>query len=62
MVLRTSTLGDELLVLLWALLDCPDFRAGVEALGGYSCVETGRRIRCRYARARPGGIENVVRG
>jgi putative molybdopterin biosynthesis protein len=30
---------------LWALLAQPRFRAEVEALGGYSCVETGRRIR-----------------
>lgn len=45
LVLRTSTLEDELLAPLWALLDRPDFRAGVEALGGYSCTETGRRIR-----------------
>ena len=34
-----------LLAPLWALLEQPDFRAEVEALGGYSCAETGRRIR-----------------
>jgi putative molybdopterin biosynthesis protein len=45
LVLRTETLDDELLTPLWALLDRPEFRAGVEALGGYSCAETGRRIR-----------------
>ncbi|MFB4284555.1 molybdopterin biosynthesis protein [Nonomuraea sp. MTCD27] len=45
LVLRTSTLSEELLAPLWALLELPDFRAGVEALGGYSCAETGRRIR-----------------
>ena len=30
---------------LWALLEQPDFRTEVEKLGGYSCAETGRRIR-----------------
>jgi putative molybdopterin biosynthesis protein len=45
LVLRTETLDDELLTPLWALLDRPEFRGGVEALGGYSCAETGRRIR-----------------
>jgi putative molybdopterin biosynthesis protein len=45
LVLRTSMVEDSLLAPLWALLKRPDFQAGVEALGGYSCVETGRRIR-----------------
>jgi molybdopterin molybdotransferase/putative molybdopterin biosynthesis protein len=45
LVLRSGTLADELLAPLWTLLDRPDFRAAVEALGGYSCAETGRRIR-----------------
>lgn len=45
LVLRTSMLEDELLAPLWTLLERPDFQAGVEALGGYSCAETGRRIR-----------------
>jgi putative molybdopterin biosynthesis protein len=45
LVLRTDTFADELLAPLWALLERPEFRAGVEALGGYSCAETGRRIR-----------------
>jgi putative molybdopterin biosynthesis protein len=45
LVLRTETLDDELLTPLWTLLDRPEFRGGVEALGGYSCAETGRRIR-----------------
>jgi putative molybdopterin biosynthesis protein len=45
LVLRTSGLTDELLAPLWTLLDRPEFRAAVEALGGYSCAETGRRIR-----------------
>jgi putative molybdopterin biosynthesis protein len=45
LVLRTSMVKDELLAPLWALLERPDFQAAVEALGGYSCAETGRRIR-----------------
>jgi putative molybdopterin biosynthesis protein len=45
LVLRASMVDDDLLAPLWALLERPDFRDGVEALGGYSCVETGRRIR-----------------
>jgi putative molybdopterin biosynthesis protein len=45
LVLRASTLDDPLLAPLWELLARPAFRAEVEALGGYSCVETGRRIR-----------------
>ncbi|GEL19686.1 molybdopterin biosynthesis protein [Pseudonocardia asaccharolytica] len=44
LVLRADTLTDALLAPLWALLDRPDFRAAVEALGGYSCAETGRRV------------------
>lgn len=45
LVLRTDTRSDELLAPLWTLLERAEFRAGVEALGGYSCAETGRRIR-----------------
>jgi putative molybdopterin biosynthesis protein len=45
LVLRHFGLHDELLAPLWALLERPDFRAEVEALGGYSCAETGTRIR-----------------
>ncbi len=45
LVLRASTLDDPLLAPLWELLARPAFRAEVEALGGYSCEETGRRIR-----------------
>jgi len=45
LVLRVGGLGDALLAPLWTLLDRPDFRTAVEALGGYSCAETGRRIR-----------------
>jgi putative molybdopterin biosynthesis protein len=45
LVLRADTVDDPLLAPLWALLADDDFRAEVEALGGYSCIETGRRIR-----------------
>jgi putative molybdopterin biosynthesis protein len=45
LVLRASTLDDDLLAPLWALLQQDHFREHVEALGGYSCRETGRRIR-----------------
>jgi putative molybdopterin biosynthesis protein len=45
LVLRTGGLSEELLEPLWTLLDRSDFRTSVEALGGYSCAETGRRIR-----------------
>ncbi|MFI7452368.1 molybdopterin biosynthesis protein [Nonomuraea sp. NPDC049714] len=45
LVMRTGALSEESLAPLWALLERPDFRAEVEALGGYSCAETGRRIR-----------------
>lgn len=45
LVVRADALDDPLLAPLWALLDDPAFRGGIEALGGYSCVETGRRVR-----------------
>ncbi len=45
LVLRAELVDDDLLAPLWALLARPDFRADVEKLGGYSCRETGRRIR-----------------
>ena len=45
LVLRTDTVETPLLEPLWALLADPEFRGRVEALGGYSCTETGRRIR-----------------
>jgi putative molybdopterin biosynthesis protein len=38
-------LDDPRLAPLLALLADPGFRARVEALGGYSCAETGRRLR-----------------
>ncbi len=45
LVLRADTLDDPLLAPLWALLADKDFRTKVEALGGYSCEQTGERIR-----------------
>ncbi len=46
LVLRAAVAGrTSVLAPLWALLEQPDFRAEVEKLGGYSCAETGRRIR-----------------
>jgi putative molybdopterin biosynthesis protein len=45
LVLRIDSLVDGRLQPLLALLDCPRFREQVEALGGYSCAETGLRIR-----------------
>jgi putative molybdopterin biosynthesis protein len=45
LVLRRASLTDAVLAPLWALLEQPDFRSEVEKLGGYSCAETGRRIR-----------------
>jgi putative molybdopterin biosynthesis protein len=45
LVLRPTSLADAVLTPLWALLEQPDFRTEVEKLGGYSCAETGRRIR-----------------
>ena len=45
LVLDRETVEDELLAPLWELLARPEFQAEVEALGGYSCAETGRRIR-----------------
>jgi putative molybdopterin biosynthesis protein len=45
LVLATATLDDPLLRPLWDLLADKGFQAEVEALGGYSCAETGRRIR-----------------
>ncbi|GAA2551483.1 molybdopterin biosynthesis protein [Pseudonocardia hydrocarbonoxydans] len=45
LVLRASTVDDDLLAPLWDLLQQDGFREHVEALGGYSCAETGRRVR-----------------
>jgi putative molybdopterin biosynthesis protein len=45
LVLREESLADDRLAPLWRLLEAQAFRAEVKALGGYSCAETGRRIR-----------------
>jgi putative molybdopterin biosynthesis protein len=45
LVLDPATLEDPVLAPLWALLKDPAFRTAVEALGGYSTAEMGRRIR-----------------
>ncbi|MGQ0623693.1 MAG: molybdopterin biosynthesis protein [Sporichthyaceae bacterium] len=45
LVLRADTVEDPLLAPLWALLADADFRTRFEALGGYSCAQTGQRIR-----------------
>ncbi|MBB4908649.1 molybdopterin biosynthesis protein [Actinophytocola algeriensis] len=45
LVLRTDSLADDRLAPLWDLLGRTGFHDEVEALGGYSCAETGRRIR-----------------
>jgi putative molybdopterin biosynthesis protein len=45
LVLRADSLTDDRLAPLWTLLDRVDFRDKIEALGGYSCAETGKRIR-----------------
>ena len=45
LVLATDTLENPVTAALWALLEDPDFRGAVEALGGYDTAEMGRRIR-----------------
>lgn len=45
LVLRARDVDSPLLAPLWDLLARPGFRAQVEALGGYSCAEMGRRVR-----------------
>jgi putative molybdopterin biosynthesis protein len=45
LVLERSTVEEPLLESLWELLAAPDFRAAVDALGGYDTSEMGRRIR-----------------
>jgi putative molybdopterin biosynthesis protein len=45
LVMRATVADGDLLAPLWQLLERSDFQAGVEALGGYSCAETGHRIR-----------------
>jgi putative molybdopterin biosynthesis protein len=44
LVLATEALEDPLTAPLWELLEDPAFRTAVEALGGYSAEEMGRRI------------------
>jgi putative molybdopterin biosynthesis protein len=44
LVLERAALDSELLAPLWGLLDSSDFRAEVDALGGYDTTEMGRRI------------------
>src|SRR5918994_2105164 len=45
LVVRADSIEDELLAPLWALLESPEFREEVTALGGYDPAEMGRRIR-----------------
>ncbi len=45
LVVDRASLSDPLLAPLWDLMESPDFRSAVHALGGYSTEETGRRIR-----------------
>jgi putative molybdopterin biosynthesis protein len=45
LVLDRSSLESELLAPLWDLLASDEFRAQVDALGGYDTTEMGRRIR-----------------
>src|SRR4051812_14610571 len=45
LVLDAEALEDPVTAPLWALLEDADFRAAVEALGGYGTEEMGRRIR-----------------
>ena len=45
LVLHEDSLTDDRLAPLWTLLGRGDFREKIEGLGGYSCAETGQRIR-----------------
>jgi putative molybdopterin biosynthesis protein len=45
LVLRVDDLDSAQLAPLWTLLERDDFRARIESLGGYSCAETGKRVR-----------------
>ncbi|HEX2132212.1 MAG TPA: molybdopterin biosynthesis protein [Actinophytocola sp.] len=45
LVLRPEDLDGPQLAPLWTLLADPRFRTRVESLGGYSCAETGKRLR-----------------
>ena len=44
-MLTQQTYDSPLLAPLWNLLADDNFRASIDALGGYSTAETGRRIR-----------------
>jgi putative molybdopterin biosynthesis protein len=44
LVLLKDSIEDQLLAPLFDLLDAPDFRDAVQALGGYDTAEMGRRI------------------
>ena len=45
LVVAPDALEDPKLEPLWTLMDTPEFRVAVEALGGYDATEMGRRIR-----------------
>jgi putative molybdopterin biosynthesis protein len=45
LVVDAAAVGGEVLAPLWELLDSASFREQVEALGGYSAQEMGRRVR-----------------
>jgi putative molybdopterin biosynthesis protein len=45
LVLERAMIDSDLLHPLWELLAAPEFRAEVDALGGYETAEMGRRIR-----------------
>jgi len=45
LVLTQQAYDSDVLAPLWALLAEESFRASIEALGGYSSAETGRRVR-----------------
>ncbi|OLF14614.1 molybdopterin biosynthesis protein [Actinophytocola xanthii] len=45
LVLRAEDVDSPQLHPLWTLLDRAEFRERVEELGGYSCAETGKRLR-----------------
>jgi putative molybdopterin biosynthesis protein len=44
LVLERGSLESELLAPLWSLLESAEFRAEVEALGGYEAAEMGQRV------------------
>jgi putative molybdopterin biosynthesis protein len=45
LVMAAETVEDPVLAPLWELLGSPAFLERVEALGGYSTEESGRRVR-----------------